>query len=159
MDLILLRHGRAGDRREWRGDDRQRPLTADGVERTTAVLTRLRPAIGLDAIWTSPWTRARQTADIAAGLWSLPVVERSWLAGDASGPGARLQALVAAEPPARLLLVGHEPDLGELVGHLAGAEAIPLKKTGLAWLTGEPRAGGMRLKALLGPGLVLAIGG
>lgn len=157
MDLIILRHGKAGDRRDWEGDDRLRPLTEEGIVRTQEVLDRLRPAFRVDAIWTSPWTRARQTAEIAGRLWRRSPEDHAVLAGDAAMSEAVVGAL-AADAPERLMLVGHEPSLGELVGHLLGTPPLPLKKAGLAWLEGRARAGGMRLKALVPPGLVLDIG-
>ncbi len=58
-----------------------------------------------------------------------------------------------------MVLVGHEPDLGELAGVLLGAPALALRKAGCAWLRGEPEPGGMVLRALLSPKIVLALTG
>ena len=159
MDLIIVRHGRAGDTSEWTGDDRLRPLTADGRYRTRKVLQRLRSSLRVDLIWTSPWTRAAQTAAIAADLWDLEATTQHWLAGDCGDPDLACAALAAphAEDLA-VMLVGHEPCLGALIGHLIGCRPVPLKKAGLACLQGEPQAGGMTLDALLRPRLVLDLG-
>lgn len=54
-------------------------------------------------------------------------------------------------PGGDTVLVGHEPDLGELIGVLIGAPPIPLRKAGIAVLEGEPAAGGMTLQLLLTP--------
>lgn len=157
MDLAILRHGRAGDRLEWAGDDRERPLTADGVARTEAVLRRLRilrRELRPDAIWTSPWTRAHQTAELAGRVWGLEPEIRTWLAGDTTGPELVAQQLEADAPPA-LMLVGHEPNLSELIGHLVGGPPQPLKKAGVALLTGPIGAGTMQLRATLTPKQIL----
>ena len=60
MKLFFLRHGLAGDRSEWKGNDATRPLTDNGVEkmqRTAATLAQL--DLELDAIITSPLVRGR----------------------------------------------------------------------------------------------------
>jgi len=159
MKLAILRHGRAGDRNQWAGDDRERPLTPKGRKRTEAVLLRLWPQFDLDEIWTSPWLRARQTGEIAARIWKVPLSEQQWLAGDAVTTEDAVRLLAAtADPEQALMLVGHEPDLGLLIGHLTGGPAPLLKKAGLAVLDGEPAAGGMLLRALLPPRLVLDLG-
>lgn len=158
MDLFILRHGKAGDHREWDGDDTLRPLSEDGVARTRAVLRRLAAALTPEAIWTSPWLRASQTAAIAGEVWELEPEEHAILAGDIPSPAEVVEALRVETIPEVLMLVGHEPNLGELVGHLLGAPPLPLKKAGLAWLRGRPAAGAMELVALLPPGLVLDLG-
>jgi phosphohistidine phosphatase len=155
MRLTLLRHGVAVDHEKWQGADAERTLTEDGIVETTRLLKAVRGRIKAVEIWTSPWLRARQTAELASGIWKLPLREIDWLAG---------AALPAAERAARLqahtdvVLVGHEPDLGELVRFLCGAR-IALKKAGLAVLKGEPRQGEMTLHCLLNPKLALELAG
>lgn len=58
-------------------------------------------------------------------------------------------------------VVGHEPWLSELialalVGRSDGARFV-LRKGGVAWLDGEPRAGAMSLRALFPPRALRAI--
>src|SRR5437867_4192008 len=66
MELVFLRHGLAADRAEWKGTDEDRPLTAEGVERTKEVVRGLRALkVRPDAILSSPLLRARETAEIA----------------------------------------------------------------------------------------------
>lgn len=156
MELILLRHGKAADRATWTGADADRPLTPAGEERTRAVLAHLAGTIQADEIWTSPWLRARGTAEIAGEEWGLPVREQPWLAGDGD-TGASLSALAGLGDERRVVLVGHEPDLGVLAGTLCGGVGVLLKKTGVAILRGDPRPGGMLLRVLLNPGTVLGI--
>ncbi len=110
-------------------------LTARGESQARiagAALTRL--AASFEAILFSPKVRARQTAEIAAEDW--PEAQRgllsvhSPLASGFDGSDA-LHALSGLSADGRLLLVGHEPDLSNVIAELTGARA-DLKKGGLA---------------------------
>lgn len=148
MRLIFLRHGRAVERAEWVGRDADRPLTREGRIRTRAVLRATRHLVcPLGVIWTSPFARAAATARIAGRSWRAQVVVHDWLAAGAMSATDQLSHL----PGGDTVLVGHEPDLGELIGVLIGAPPIPLRKAGIAVLEGEPAAGGMTLQLLLTP--------
>ena len=66
MDIWLLRHAMA-EERSGSGRDADRELTPDGLRRAERVargLAALSPDI--EAVWTSPYRRARQTAEPAA---------------------------------------------------------------------------------------------
>jgi phosphohistidine phosphatase len=138
--LHLLRHASAGDPAEWVGDDALRPLTRKGrrqAERLGAFLDAhgVRP----DVIVSSPLVRAQQTAELVAGVLGMTVRKDERLAGDF---GRRelwelLRELGAREP----MLVGHDPDLSELLGELIGARGIFLRKGTLATLDLEPDDG------------------
>ena len=134
LQLHFLRHGLA-DRSAYTGtDDRLRPLTPEGTARMRAeAATMARLGLGYDLILTSPLTRCRQTADIAAealGLSGL-VEEDARLA-----PGFDLEDLGAmlADHPGEdvIMLVGHEPDFSWVVSGLTGGSDIVFKKGGLA---------------------------
>lgn len=155
-ELLLLRHGIA----EERGPDRDealRRLTPEGLRRCRQVVEQLgRLGLGADRLITSPLARARQTAELALAAGLAPSLEEN----EALAPGGEALALLRAEldPQAtgqRLLLVGHEPDLGGLAAQLIGAAhgSIALKKAGLALLrsseTGAP--GGWHLRLLIAP--------
>lgn len=148
MRLYLFRHGPAIEREDWAGDDAERPLTADGERVTRKTLKALRTLLRADEILTSPWRRARQTAELAAERLSLPLREADWLAGGAADVEEITEHLAGS---ADLVLVGHEPDLGSLLGYLTGGATVELKKAGVALLVGEPTPGGMALRALLDP--------
>ncbi|HLZ22713.1 MAG TPA: phosphohistidine phosphatase SixA [Ktedonobacterales bacterium] len=123
MQLFFLRHGRAVEPDVWRGAEADRPLTPEGLDEMRQVARGLK-WLGVlpDAIYTSPYARARQTAEIVAdalGVSSTPV--------DALEPGcdlARVAAVLSGGSDAGLLnsvmMVGHEPDLSTLVGLLIG---------------------------------------
>ncbi len=134
MQLYVVRHGPAGDSFEWEGPDQERPLTPRGKQVVRRVGGRLGElGIAPDAILTSPYVRAAQTAEILAQ--ALDRTDR--LATDArlaAGFGtADLMSLLADYDRAHvLMIVGHEPDLGEAVCELTGAERIRMKKGAVA---------------------------
>ncbi len=167
LQLLLLRHGIAEERRPGRSD-RARVLTDRGRQRTRAVLERaLALGLAADRLLSSPLTRARQTAEIARSVGLAPVLELSESLEPGHDPWPLLLsalALLAATPPPagepeparrRLLLVGHEPDLGLLAASLLGATpgATPLRKAGLALLDlpADPTPGSATLQLLLNP--------
>jgi phosphohistidine phosphatase len=146
--LYFLRHGLA-DRAAYTGtDDRLRPLTAEGVARMEAeAATLARLGLNCDVIVTSPLTRCRQTADIAAAALGTNdrVVEDPRLA-----PGFDMEELagILADHGGSdvLLLVGHEPDFSWVVSALTGGSDIVFKKGGLArvdLMPGSPPAGNL----------------
>jgi len=159
MRLYVMRHGIAFEREAWQGEEVARPLTAEGKERTRAVLEALRSKnrLKLDAVWTSPLTRALQTAEIAGKVLAAPVGVVGALACGADLPVLQTVFLKKAPLPERLMLVGHEPDCGALIAALVGDPNgdYALKKAGVAALKGEFKAGGMVLKWKLAPKDVL----
>ena len=73
MPPILVRHASAGDRTEWEGDDRERPLDERGRRQALELVARLE-SLPIDAIYTSPWIRCIQTVQPLASARDLPVV-------------------------------------------------------------------------------------
>jgi phosphohistidine phosphatase len=143
--LWLLRHGDA----EPHGTraDAQRRLTPRGEEQSRAAGAALaRLGVTFDAVLFSPKARARDTAKLAAELWSAKQRERLRahppLAEDFDARQA-LHALEELPADGRLLLVGHEPNLARVVSDLTAAPAH-LRKGGVAAvrLEGEPRQDG-----------------
>lgn len=134
MKLYFLRHGLAADRETWAGDDFDRPLTDEGKERMAreaATLAKLN--LNPDLILTSPLVRAYQTAEIAAQHLNLT----DKLATDERlSPGFgtnELAKILTAYPEAKaLMLVGHEPDLSQVIGDLIGGGRVICKKGSLA---------------------------
>jgi phosphohistidine phosphatase SixA len=61
------------------------------------------------------------------------------------------------EVPENLMLVGHEPDCGMIIGELIGDPAgdYALKRAGIALLEGKLKLGGMKLEWKLQPKDVL----
>lgn len=147
--LYLLRHGPAGLRSAWTGDDADRPLTDEGAKRMKRIAARL-AAEGVlpDLIVTSPYERASRTAKIVAktlGLRDLLVTEPMLAPG--AGPAEVIALLDAHRDASRVMLVGHEPDFSEVTAAMCGAR-IKLQKGGLVELEVE-RSGGAADSAVL----------
>ncbi len=74
-------------------------------------------------------SRAKQTADVLAqGLESKPQVVSSDALAPAGTPAAVIQELAKHPRKAGIVLVGHEPNLGELAARLIGEKLQPLVK-------------------------------
>ena len=169
LDLVLLRHAPAAERDPVRWpDDALRPLTAAGrrdARRVSEGLRRLdvRP----ERVATSPAVRCAQTARIAAPILGDPAprVER-WDELSFAGTPEGLLGRLAKEPAsaASLLLVGHEPILGQLIGLLVYGEpvaAVRLRRAGAARIEIPQRRspGAGRLDWLLTRGQLAAMAG
>src|SRR5687767_4577316 len=132
-ELYLVRHAIAAERGEDWPDDDKRPLTELGISRFKEVIAGLKWLdVVVDEIFTSPLVRAKQTADLlAAGLPGKPAVKILDALSPGHTPTSVLAQLARAARRRRIILVGHEPDLGELAAHLIGAgRALPFKKGG-----------------------------
>lgn len=154
-ELLLLRHGIAEERSPGR-DDAERALTPRGERRTRRVIERLVALdLGCDQLLSSPLRRARQTAELAVAAGLAPALRLAPALAPSGDPLPLLtpQALAVG---ARLALVGHEPDLGDLAARLIGAPAgsLVLKKAGFALLQADQAR--WRLRLLLGPAQLLA---
>jgi phosphohistidine phosphatase len=163
MEILVLRHGPAGDREAWkrRGlDDAKRPLTPAGAKKTRQAAKGAAALVeALDVIAASPLLRAKQTADALSSAF--PKAERLELPELAPEvEPARAAAKILALKAARVAVVGHEPHLSGLVGELTGCPALKLelKKAGACLLSLEnPRPGAAKLEWLLKPAHLRAL--
>jgi len=143
MILYLVRHAVAMEREDWDSSDESRPLTDEGAERMREAARGLaRTGLAVDRILSSPFTRARQTADILAKELDRPKpVLTDALACGCSGVGA-LRELAELKSDESVMLVGHEPDLGHLAAFFLGAaRPLPFKKGAMMAIEFECRAG------------------
>ncbi|MFB3880927.1 MAG: phosphohistidine phosphatase SixA [Armatimonadota bacterium] len=128
MQLYLMRHGEA-EAASISGDE-ARELTEKGRRDVQTMAEMLiRAGARPECIYTSPLTRARQTAEIVARLLGLVAQPDSRLR-----PGAKLgsvQRLVEELTSASMLLVGHEPDMSSIVFHLTDGR-IRMRTGGVA---------------------------
>jgi phosphohistidine phosphatase len=165
VDLLVVRHALAWERDPARWpDDGRRPLRPLGIRRFRAAsrgLARLVPHV--DAVWTSPLVRAVQTARILheeAG-WPAAILANG-LAEDAS-PLPILRAAARASRTTRLVVVGHAPNLNELVAIAICGRRTPapieLRKGGVAYVRFEatPRPGSGTLVWVATPRLLRAL--
>ncbi len=131
--LWLLRHADA-EPHGTRADSERRLTERGELQARAAGAALARMDVRFEAILYSPKVRSRQTAEIAAE--ALAEEQRGEMRSYeplAAGFDAAqaLEALHEVPGDGRLLLVGHEPDLSQVVAGLTGA-AIDLKKSGLA---------------------------
>lgn len=163
MELLVIRHGIAGDKEEFARtglDDDLRPLTREGREKMAHVAEGLRRIVpDISVLGTSPLERAKQTASIVAEARGadVPIVVT-----EALRPDRRYEELVdwlrARTESGTIAIVGHEPHLGGLVTWLltgSDESRTPLKKGGACLLEfrGAPRKGAASLVWLLPPAI------
>ena len=144
MNLYILRHGIAVERgTPGVAKDEDRSLTPKG-ERRLWRITEAMSALELtfDLILSSPYLRAKQTAEIVAEAFrarkKLELLDSLTPDGD---PKTLIEHLNGLQPAAEsVLLVGHEPYLSGLISRLVSGNvglAVELKKGGLCRLTTE----------------------
>ena len=142
MQLMLFRHGIA-EPYDPALPDAERTLTQRGIERTTQAAHGLARIVDRpDTILTSPKIRAMQTAAIVGDALDVnPEICPVLAAG-----GAREIALMLRDRSEhRLMLVGHEPYLSQLIETLCLDQSAPcrntieMKKAGCALLEGPIR--------------------
>ena len=161
-ELYLVRHGLAEERGEAWPDDTKRPLTEEGMSRLRRAAHALaRLELPADVVLTSPLVRTRQTAEILAGALSPhPAV----INVDVLAPGGSPTAIIAEiEKHARrphIVIVGHEPGIGELAAWLIGSRnPLEFKKGGICRIDvegGTLRGAGV-LRWMLTPKILKAL--
>lgn len=117
--LILLRHGKA-EADAASGRDFDRPLTGRG-KRDAVIVAKALDDAGLrpDLVLVSPAARAAQTWEAMAELFPAAEVQESPELYEI-GPDAILALARAEAGPARtVMVVGHNPGLGQLAAWLA----------------------------------------
>lgn len=144
MNVYLMRHGLAVERGTPGYDsDRERPLTSKGERKVRRVAEAfVKMEVSFDVIFSSPLVRAQQTADVLSD--EMKAKQKVQLT-EHLAPGGSTKELVnllqhLPDSPQEILIVGHEPDLGQLAASLlAGGDgvAIVFKKGGAAKLTVE----------------------
>lgn len=125
LELYLVRHGEAAERGKDYPDDSKRPLTSQGIARLRKEAHALNElGVSFDLIIASPLVRTRQTADtLAEVLKGKPTVSTSDSLAPAGTSAAVIQELGKHMRKARIALVGHEPNIGELAARLIGARS------------------------------------
>ena len=140
MEIYILRHGIAVERgTPGCKKDGDRPLTEEGERKIWQIAkAMLGMDLKFDLILSSPYIRAKRTAEVVAETLGQKVTFTDALLPDANM--ADLIAEINDEKPQRVLLVGHEPDLSGLISVLIcgnGNAAIELKKGGLCKVTAK----------------------
>lgn len=123
-ELILIRHGKAEDRNADM-EDRERKLTSEGAEELKRMFQSLSPLLKSQKslkLWSSSLTRASQTAALLSDeLGGLDISSYEFIA---SGDFESLSGeIVRCEDAKTLIIVGHEPYLGEWTEHISGMKS------------------------------------
>ncbi|NUT75344.1 phosphohistidine phosphatase SixA [Pseudomonas sp. C1C7] len=151
MKLWVLRHGEA-EPHGSQPHDSQRALTEHGREEVLRSAARLMGQ-PVTAIYSSPYLRAQQTAQLVREALGFEPEIRTvdWLTPE-SDPDRVAEQLVAVS---NVLLVSHNPLVGNLLSYLQHGAGHPPEKVstaGLAELKGEELLiGSMKLNSIKHP--------
>ena len=135
MKLYIVRHGIAVPHGAPGIAEDERPLTPEGITKMEKAAAGLRTlGVSPQLVLTSPLSRAEQTAEIvAAALEKRPELRRL----HALEPGGNhmdvYRELEENQDLESLMIVGHQPSLGEIAGEIAWGSAkycLELKKGG-----------------------------
>jgi phosphohistidine phosphatase len=135
MDLILWRHAEAMDGTS----DHARELTPKGIKQAEKIAAFLSAHLSDDyRVLASPSVRTQQTAAALTDHFTLaPTI----------APGASAQAVLQAarwpDEGGTVLVVGHQPTLGEVAAQLLGCKgcSLSIKKGGVWWFSYREREG------------------
>lgn len=147
MDLILWRHAEAEDALP----DLSRELTGRGRKQASRMADWLNPRLPPDIrILASPAIRTLQTAQ---------ALGRDYEPEPRLAPGADVQDVLDAagwpDAPHPVLIVGHQPTLGQVAMQLLAGQAgdLAVKKGAIWWFQNRERAGQLQvvLRAVAAP--------
>jgi len=147
MELILWRHADAEDANGK--DDNDRELTKKGRKQAERVAAWLAPRIDGDwRILVSPAKRALQTAKPLDCKF-----EVSDAIGTSTTPAELLEAARWPGGSRNVLVVGHQPTLGEVAARLLGSDGGLAVRKGAAWWFASRDGGEALLRAVMDPEL------
>ena len=166
MNLYIIRHAIAVDEStpEYE-EDNQRPLTDKGKKKMRQIAKGLRAlGVSFDLILSSPYVRAKETAEILADVFKLKKsIEFSENLIPMGDPDLLIAELNEKYSVDSIALVGHEPELTHLIGALVSENAgvdVTLKKGGVCSLTADDlhHTRKATLEWLLTPGILVELG-
>lgn len=142
MKLIFLRHGIAEDKKnsDTDMDDSLRELKKDGRSETKTMVKTFKDLFKeVDIVYTSPMTRAAQTAEVILKYFPkkqfeiMPTLDSSSAVEDFINEARKLDF------KATYCFVGHEPHMSTSIARILGSkdDSIQLEKSGVAVLEGE----------------------
>jgi 8-oxo-(d)GTP phosphatase len=119
--LLVVRHGSAGDREHWDGDDEHRPLDDRGRRQAEALVRQLAP-FQVDRVVSSPFVRCVDSVEPLARARSVELEEADELAeGSRPEDVARLLDELAGQAAA---VCGHGPELQRLFGKMKKGSTV-----------------------------------
>jgi 8-oxo-dGTP diphosphatase len=128
--LVLLRHGLATPRTEWKGQEAKRPLLPEGRQQAKRLVSLL-SAFGPKRLVTSPWKRCEQTIAPYAKAGKKKVIERSQfteLSSKLSPRKTKMAVEAIFEQSKSALLCTHRPALPTITQTLASHAKPPIRE-------------------------------
>ncbi len=114
---FLMRHGKAADYMEH-PDDFMRPLVPRGEQEVVTAAKKLANEYMIEHIVCSPAVRTIQTARIALEICMLPLAKLTVMPELYMGSfGHYLDALNAIPTHSNILIIGHNPSIGQIAIH------------------------------------------
>jgi 8-oxo-(d)GTP phosphatase len=142
MLVLLVRHGHAGTKRQWRRDDRERPLDAQGIAEATA-LSRVLSPFEPTRLVSSPYLRCLQSITPLAEDCGLDIEETADLVPDAGAAATQLVRALTLDldGSGAIVLCTHGEVIHEVQTRLAAEENSPclfgaeaLREKGSVWV-------------------------
>lgn len=118
MKLFIMRHAQASFNAP---SDRERPITEKGIEQTKRLISENKSSLAdVNLIWSSELLRARQTAELVSECLNLNSTQKDFLSPD-DDVRQVVHELKKLDDDICLLIVSHQPLVGELVSYLVNA--------------------------------------
>jgi len=151
MDLILWRHAQAEDLVGSMQSDYERQLTAKGLKQAARMALWLNKVLPPECkILVSPSQRTTQTAQALGRQFKITTE-----IGTGSSADHILKACDWPHSPEPVLVIGHQPLLGEIVSTLIpDIQYAPIRKGNVWWVTCKPGEE-VFLKAVMTPELIV----
>ena len=118
MLVVLLRHGHAGMKRHWRGDDSTRPLNAQGLAEAVS-LTDLIAPFAPARILSSPFLRCMQSVAPLAHAFDMHIEQSQSLVPEAGIAATALALGVTTHGPGAVVLCTHGEVIRDMQASLA----------------------------------------
>jgi 8-oxo-dGTP diphosphatase len=138
VTAYLVRHAKAGDRADWQGDDRLRPLSKPGRRQAEDLVSLLEDA-QIAAVLSSPYRRCIETVEPLARHLGLAVQTEDELAEGAGATG--LMGVIRRHAGSSAALCTHGDVLEEFLELLIGqgivARAGARLEKGSTWVVRE----------------------
>ncbi|HEX3794156.1 MAG TPA: phosphoglycerate mutase family protein [Acidimicrobiales bacterium] len=138
MLVLLVRHGHAGSKRSWRGDDRLRPLDPVGLTQADA-LTALLVPYAPERIVSSPLLRCIQTVAPLAETLGFRIERSKQLVPDATAAAESLVRRVGKKEAGPIVLCTHGEVIRDFQLRLHKTQPdlfgrAPLREKGSVWV-------------------------
>jgi phosphohistidine phosphatase len=138
MEIYVVRHGIAIDREDPKSPpDPERYLTEEGISKTKRVAAAVAALCSApDALLSSPYVRAMQTAEIFAAALEYPKqkIRQTDLLLPGAEPTLFFRELAKDKHSSAVFVFGHAPQLDDLISTALNAKqhVTSLKKAGIA---------------------------